>query len=212
MHESQENIIRWLHLSDFHIGKDDYGQGRMFKEILNHVRQRKKEDFIPDLIFITGDVADKGEGAQYKVFVDDFLQPLYEIVGEEKKSNTFVVPGNHDVLRDVNKYLDRGATCKPNSHFFDPTPKGNGERQQVSPRFKDYNNSFLPPCDWINTPEGSYAELVTIRDTTLGVLCINTAWLSLDEKDRQQLTPGIHLLEDALYKRSEEHTSELQSH
>lgn len=202
MNESQENIIRWLHLSDFHVGKDDYGNLILFKEILAHVRQRKEEGFVPDLIFITGDVAYQGKGSQYKVFVSDFLQPLYEIVGKEKQSNTFVVPGNHDVFRKTHKFLDREATCKQkDSHFFEPTKAGKEERQQVLPRFKAYaKNTYLAPHNWINTLEGSYAKRVPIGKTTLGVVGINTAWLSLDDNDRLQLTPGSNLLKDALEK------------
>ena len=200
MHENQENIIRWLHLSDFHVGKDDYGNLILFKEILGHVRQRKEEGFVPDLIFITGDVAYKGKGAQYKVFVSDFLQPLYEIVGEEKQSNTFIVPGNHDVFRETHQYLDQEATCKKKgSHFFEPTKDGKKERQQVYPRFKAYaNNTYLAPHNWINTPEGSYAKRVLIGDAIVGVLGINTAWLSLNDNDRLQLTPGSNILKVAL--------------
>ena len=193
-----KNIIRWLHLSDFHVGKDDYGERKLFEEILEHVRQQKEYGFVPDLIFVTGDVAYSGAANQYKMFDSKFLQPLYAIVGEEKKSCTFFVPGNHDVFRETHKYLDREATCKVDSHFFDPTPEGRSERQQVLPRFKAYTkNSYLIPQGWINSPAGSYAKPVEVRGTMIGVLGINTAWLSLDEKDRHKLSPGIKLLEDA---------------
>ncbi len=130
MPESQENIIRWLHLSDFHVGKDDYGQQMLFEEILEHVRLRQTDGFIPDLIFITGDVAYEGKRAQYKVFVSDFLRPLYEIVGNEKEPYTFIVPGNHDVFRKTHPDFDRKAICNDAvSRFFDPTKQGQKERQ-----------------------------------------------------------------------------------
>lgn len=201
MNKSQGNMIRWLHLSDFHIGTDDYGQRSLFMEILDHVRQQKKDAFVPDLIFITGDVAYNGKSAQYKVFVSDFLLPLNEILGDKKHSHTFVVPGNHDVFRETHKYFDREATCKGGSRFFDPTHEGMNERQQIFPRFKSYAmNRNLTPHNWINTPGGSYAKLVKVRNTALAVLGINTAWLSLDENDRHKLSPGINLLKDAFEK------------
>ncbi len=33
-------INRWLHLSDFHVGKDKYAQRRIFERIHEHVRER----------------------------------------------------------------------------------------------------------------------------------------------------------------------------
>lgn len=47
--------IRWLHLSDFHVGKENYPQVSMFEKILNHVEERVKKDMIPDLVFLTGE-------------------------------------------------------------------------------------------------------------------------------------------------------------
>jgi len=34
------NIIRWLHLSDFHVGKSNYGGRRLFTYILTHIDER----------------------------------------------------------------------------------------------------------------------------------------------------------------------------
>ena len=35
--------IRWLHLSDFHTGKEDYPQGEIFSEILKEIGKRAAE-------------------------------------------------------------------------------------------------------------------------------------------------------------------------
>ena len=49
--------IRWLHLSDFHVGKDDYAQKRLFEKILEHIAEREA----PDLVSVTGDIANNGQ-------------------------------------------------------------------------------------------------------------------------------------------------------
>jgi len=36
-------LIRWLHLSDFHVGKDDYAQRKIFEQILQHVGERRSK-------------------------------------------------------------------------------------------------------------------------------------------------------------------------
>jgi 3',5'-cyclic AMP phosphodiesterase CpdA len=68
--------VRWLHLSDFHVGMDDYGQRKLFYEICEHVRVSVESGHSPDLVFITGDIANKGIASEYLEFVDAFLYPL----------------------------------------------------------------------------------------------------------------------------------------
>jgi hypothetical protein len=36
--------IRWLHLSDFHVGKDEAGQRQMFKDLLKHIEDTIQEE------------------------------------------------------------------------------------------------------------------------------------------------------------------------
>ena len=40
---SDREPIRWLHLSDFHVGKDEYAQRKLFAELLLHLGQRKEQ-------------------------------------------------------------------------------------------------------------------------------------------------------------------------
>jgi len=36
--------VRWLHLSDFHVGMDDYGQRKLFREICDHIKGKAEKD------------------------------------------------------------------------------------------------------------------------------------------------------------------------
>ena len=89
--------IRWLHLSDFHTGKDKYAQIKLFQKIHAHMKQMKEEAVIPDMIFITGDVANQGLKEQYDAFIEEFLLPLVDIY--DPLPAIYIVPGNHDVDR-----------------------------------------------------------------------------------------------------------------
>lgn len=73
--------LRWLHLSDFHVGKDRYGQLKMFRAILDHVKARKDFGREPNFVFITGDLANRGQLSEYEEFAEEFLLPLFEILG-----------------------------------------------------------------------------------------------------------------------------------
>ena len=46
--------IRWLHLSDFHVGLDNYGQRKMFNQIIEHVLEMGRKGISPDVVFFDG--------------------------------------------------------------------------------------------------------------------------------------------------------------
>jgi hypothetical protein len=116
--------------------------------------------------------------------------------GKDWPGTVYAVPGNHDVDRGKNPDLDRASS---GSHFFDPTREGKLKRDIVSPRFKQYRLSSVGnvPGNWIHEPSGAFAETSEIHGLRVGVVGINTAWLSMEE-DSGKLTPGIALVEAAL--------------
>ncbi|MDP2092909.1 MAG: metallophosphoesterase, partial [Hydrogenophaga sp.] len=73
--------IRWLHLSDFHVGKDNFGNRRLLDKIIEHVSKQAIASGVPDLIFITGDVSNRGAKQEYETFRRDFYTPLIEVLG-----------------------------------------------------------------------------------------------------------------------------------
>jgi hypothetical protein len=136
--------IRWLHLSDFHVGKDDWAQWRLFEKIIEHVADQKGKGFIPDVVFITGDIANAGQKSEYAEFRSGFLAPLLDALGGKDWPGTlYAVPGNHDVDRGKHPHFDRVLAVSPGSRFFDPTEEGKGKREILSPRFKRYRLSAI---------------------------------------------------------------------
>ncbi|MFY9261137.1 MAG: metallophosphoesterase [Gallionella sp.] len=192
--------IRWLHLSDFHVGKDDHATQKMFAYILDHVGKRKEEGFVLDLLFLTGDLANKGLTAEYETFWQDFIFPLQDLIGGGISNRTFAVPGNHDLDRTKYSAFSQEEIAQANSHYFDPTDEGARLRgEMLTPRFKNFvDNDCSPTKDAFAGPDGAFARTISIRGHEIGIVGINTAWLSKDDKDERQLTPGKSLLENAL--------------
>jgi predicted MPP superfamily phosphohydrolase len=197
--------IRYLHLSDFHIGKDDFGQSDFCEKIVAHVSAERDNGNIPDLIFLTGDIANKGQRKDYEKFRTQFYSPLIDALGSKWKGHFFAVPGNHDVARPPSDGLNPDELCRPGTRLFDYSSEGKSHRDpQVIPRFKQFKQ--LMPCsatsDWIAKKEGAFAENVDIQGSKVGIIGINTAWLSREygdgEGDREKLTPGLPLVENAL--------------
>jgi hypothetical protein len=192
--------IRWLHLSDFHVGKDYYATRKMFEYILTHVRKRKVEGFVPDLLFITGDLANKGLASEYETFWLEFVSPLQDVIGDGISQRTFVVPGNHDVDRSKFPAFSRDEVAKPESHYLDPTEEGAKLRGDLLiPRFRSYlDNDCSTAKGAFANQDGAYAHCLMLHGHEVGIVGINTAWLAKDDKDERQLTPGKPLLEKAL--------------
>jgi hypothetical protein len=194
--------FNWLHLSDFHVGMDDYGQRKLFKEIVGYVADAVTNGQRYDCVFITGDIADKGLAEQYDIFLEELLIPLTEAMGENWQGSIFSVPGNHDVDRLKAAYFNPADILKTDTHFFDPTISGKEKRAQFFPRFDAYTRgvtSFTPaPANWLESEQATFSSVIKIALGDVVVIGCNTAWLSKDEQDRHRLSPGVNAIGDAL--------------
>jgi hypothetical protein len=189
--------IKWLHLSDFHVGLDKYGQTQLFKYILNHIKERKDKQGNIDFVFITGDIAQSGLKQEYDIFAEEFILPLEEIVGKE--CSLLTVAGNHDADREKQKFFSRDEILET-IQFFDPTIKGLENRQYILERFSAYSNLYQPYLNenWINSENGYFVHKVNLKGINIGILGLNTAWLSKDGKDEGKLTAGKAIVEKGL--------------
>ncbi|MDM8550084.1 TIR domain-containing protein [Desulfobacterales bacterium HSG2] len=92
-------MLRYLHLSDFHLKRknDDpvsaFNQDMVTRSMLDMVGSLKK----PDFVIITGDLAHGGKPEEYDV-AEVFCNRLLE-AAELDRQRLFLVPGNHDVSR-----------------------------------------------------------------------------------------------------------------
>lgn len=198
-----EAPMRWLHCSDFHMGKDRTAQERLWERILEHVKQRFDAGFVPDVVFLTGDLANQGLPKEYEAVRGGFLGPLRERLGGNAwKGRILAVPGNHDVDRTKNDDFTRDDPLQAAAKFFDPDKTGQGKREILSPRFKAYRQKATVDVNgnWVSTQDGAFAEVIEFPGLKVGVVGINTAWLSKDDKDQGRLTPGFPLVEAALKK------------
>ena len=191
--------VRWLHLSDFHVGKDDHAQRSMFDKIVRHVQSRIAAGQIPDFVFLTGDLANKGLPEEYEDFCYNLLLPLQEVIGNGIEQRTYAIPGNHDVKRDENEAFSREEMAEPRSRYFDPSAEGKKRRSLLVPRFAGFiAGDISAKIAWLDTNEGAFNVVESCRGLKIGIAGVNTAWLSKDDHDEKKLTPGKPLLEQAV--------------
>jgi hypothetical protein len=132
--------LRWLHLSDFHTGRDKYGQSSLCSELLKHVSTRLAAGLEPDLVFLSGDIANHGKASEYEQFQREFLGPLRALFTDSLTTRVFVAPGNHDVDRDRAQATVAYTHPEHFEAYFDPTDQGLELRRPSFPRFADYHD------------------------------------------------------------------------
>lgn len=198
--------VRWVHISDFHVGRDDYGELILFTCLLDDIKKRVDANICPDMVFITGDLAYSGTQQQYTNLFLDFYIPLWEILSnywkEPAENRIFIVPGNHDVDQNKARAVKTHGVLKEVVTFLDPTVAGLTERSPLFPRFDAFihNEKSCKPGEehWMSSKDGFLTRIIDINGWSIGILLINTAWLSNEKDDRHNLSPGIQILKSGL--------------
>ena len=98
-------MLRILLLSDIHFihCEDDENVYRSLETAFVEAMDEVRESGGLDQIFICGDIANKGQEDEYQT-AESFLKRVYDRLGcDEKKTQLYVVPGNHDVNRNTGK-------------------------------------------------------------------------------------------------------------
>lgn len=198
-HYVNDNSFRWLHLSDFHTGKDDLAQGQFFKQIFSEVRERVASGREPQAVFVTGDIANRGQEQEYEQFLEEFLFPLTDILQGEARSRIFFIPGNHDVDRKQDEAGQRYGILDKLPRILDPNNEGLHLREHLLQRFRSFAgfDSLSKKIDgthWLLSSQGYYTHQFEIDRHSIGILCLNTAWFCEGDQDRLWLSPGEMML------------------
>lgn len=194
--------LTWLHLSDLHFeppgGGTDFDRSQVLHGVIEMVREyRTTLGWIPDLIFVTGDIANYGGVREYAEATQFFDKLL--VATELTKDRLFVVPGNHDVERAQAWLLERTLSDNIASDTFfanappSPTPTPTAESRHLSKlkNFSDWHAHYFAgvhETDRISVC--ATATVIEVRDLRIGVLPLNTATFCVDDHDYGKLWVG----------------------
>ncbi len=195
------DLLRWLHISDLHLGRDDYAQRKFCEYLISAAEQRLSDGIGPDLVFITGDVANTGHLDQYEMYYDLLIAPMAQRVLGGDVQRILTVPGNHDVDRAQAPHLATHGLPKTVDQILDPTEHGLSLRKELCGRFQHFASTdctYDRTPHWLMSSNGCLVKTFKIRDLSIGVIGLNTAWFSINDQDRNQLSPGKNILEDAI--------------
>lgn len=197
--------MKWIHLSDFHFGKDGYDEEQFGLKIIDKLSDLVQKGNNPDAIFVTGDIAYGGITDQYNQF-DTLLLKIDEMFPEKTRPRIYVVPGNHDLNRKQYQLIEKGLYSyfekgQPNQ-LLDPTDEGYKLREPIIARFSDFRKSFknslcYSPED-IFSQKGYFLDSIEKNGKQVGIAGINTAWLSHSKQDKENITPGFPIMESVV--------------
>lgn len=215
-------LFSWIHISDIHFGHGDAGHG--WDQTLVLAELRKDVDVMvkrgvpaPDAILVTGDIGFSGDTkkrpnnqpSQEYADAERFLRELGGSVSLDHQS-IFVVPGNHDVQRPVDKennsvrrLLD---SVREGREPLDTVMADKGDRSLLALRqanFLAFATKFAPARLESETsstePRLWWSHRRRIRgDLNIRLVGLNTALLAADELDRGRLSVGKAPLAEVL--------------
>lgn len=197
--------LTWLHISDIHFNqKNEWRDSTTREELLSFLKGVFKEGRVlfPDYIFCTGDIA---FGHSSKSSIDEqytqareFFDGLLDICGGHdgalSRSRLYVVPGNHDVNRDL---INQDAQMTLNQW----AGASNSHCQKINQRFEDKSKEFIDtiqrlenfsrfvkeylPHQVDHNGRLFYANEIDWFGINVGISCFNSAWsCSGPEDDR----------------------------
>lgn len=193
------NDFTILHLSDLHINREGNMLSILHENLLQDIESEMSmsENII---VVVTGDILDK---AEYK-FRDNaitFFEKLHEILGEKVKG-LYVVPGNHDKIRNVmdKSIIEKYYTLKKEDkkqdfcqQYWKHLKMGFNEYiEMLNEIYLKFPNIKLPK----SIEKDTYGvEKIQIGDINLCFLLFNTAWSCLGEDDERHLLLGDFQME-----------------
>ncbi len=201
--------LTWLHLSDFHFKPAPKSGGRSPSWRQDKVMDALARDLpkclrgaglTPDLVFVTGDVANFGKLAEYRA-AQAFFVNLSQTLGLDPERHWFVVPGNHDVDRakvdDLCKVWRNGLTEQGAGKLLDQKKHWRQFAKRQSAYFR-FTKEFLGgPRAW-NPSEPWKTEVIDHGDFRIAILGLNTSWASQDDDDIHKIMLGERQIYEAL--------------
>jgi predicted MPP superfamily phosphohydrolase len=195
--------ITWLHISDIHLNTQRvYDEKIVLDELLKDINDCiQTKDLQPDFIVVTGDISFSSKPEEYelaKKFFDDLLKAT-----SIPKDRLYIVPGNHDVDRKTLKSLslDIGNVLtdrsKTNESLGDER-----ERCFILERFHNYqefiNEYFKDQGIHFDGNEYFYVKKINVAGLKIGILGLNSSWLSSSDADHGKLQLGERQIRQAL--------------
>jgi formylglycine-generating enzyme required for sulfatase activity/predicted phosphodiesterase len=202
------NGLTWLHLSDWHQKGRDFDRTVVRDALVRDVRERAKIDPAladVDFVIFSGDVAWQGKAEEFQSARECLFEPVLKELGLSS-NKLFIVPGNHDLSREVVGEMLPEALKKPleTGEQVQKWLTDEKKRSRAMEPFEDFA-SFVTGYTGQKPPAYANTWSGFIGNQTVGILCLNSAWMCGRNQDPKGevneygfLTLGEAQLHDAL--------------
>ena len=209
----QAGTITYLHISDLHFGNPDkFGREQVLGSLLEIVKANAEGEWRPDFIVCTGDIAWTGVETEYNELAKPFFDDLLKAVGLKNHSTIFIVPGNHDVNETVTRPPKITITNMQQSRdFFEKADKDRMLERSLRhlQGYCEFLRDYTGRC--FDAQNYYLCEVFKVRELPIGIMGLNSAWLSRTIRDRQgeiieekgSLVLGMRCIERAFAKLKE---------
>ena len=182
----------WLLISDLHL-KSHYAtwsQNVVLRDMVRDIEQQLT--LVPriEFVIISGDLAHGGKPEEYLLvesFVDDLLAVL-----KLSRADVYIVPGNHDVDRNIQQLTFHGARAT----FLDAASveqylSNSSERNALLARLSAYTGFMDRVCPHLGvaTTDDGLAYFCTrlIGDLPIGIVGLNSALTCGNDDDKEKI-------------------------
>ena len=193
--------MRWLLLSDLHIGHDNEEQRVALMSLVEDIREQAGASSF-DMVMLAGDLAYSGKQAEYETLAKDVINPLREM-SSFREASFIAVPGNHDVDCDRGYPPTVDALGpKRSGIFFHMDEDGKKLREAAAECLSAYSDFLKKEKVKGVDPIASPACLLEYESSSasIQVLCVVTTFFSSKylANERHQVPAPIHPIRQLL--------------
>jgi predicted MPP superfamily phosphohydrolase len=182
-----------LHISDVHFSASKLKDFEFVRDALLKDLPAQIENVRPHLVIFSGDIVHAGgKDDDFYLAHQQLVEPVLKLINLPA-DRFFIVPGNHDVDRDevrndpvsedgqftslssreaLNAFIDQRIKKPKETFYFSRLNKFNEYRQMAM------DAPYIRDTHFFTTHK------LKIDDTNVGIACLNSAWRSTGEEDR----------------------------
>lgn len=190
-----------LHITDFHYSPENYRQIKVVQSIVKTIVEKK---ITIDLIFFTGDLVQSG--SKMETFQSANIA-LYTVLIEKlniEPENIIFCPGNHDIDRNsihgaTKSFFDAEIKTDDDLNTFYKKKEGDVFSDSLKPslNFKKFLSEFHQDVESNRIKDLCSIHFRKVNDKRLGLVCLNSAWLSaIWKEDKGNLLIPQALMEE----------------
>ena len=161
--------MRWLHLSDIHVGRPNEARSNAMRLLVDAIDERSDNEPI-DLVLITGDLAYSGRPEEYVSLREELIEPLRQL-HVTQHAHYIAVPGNHDLDCDCSHPIAWNMLGRSRQEkFWESDEQGTSLRSARASGFQAFatfldSNSIMGPDP--TTQVGRRLDLKSLKNNEI---------------------------------------------